>query len=114
MKSARRAYSPEIKNRVLELSRYGWTSREIARDTGVSQSTVKRWIRQAKESHAKPAPQAATIPANIENFSTNLMKLIDDYKALKTENERLKAQVKSWEKIAGALNEGLDSVIRGR
>jgi transposase-like protein len=41
-----KSYPPEFRRRVIELCRTGGSRSEIARDLGISEATVHRWIAQ--------------------------------------------------------------------
>jgi transposase len=43
-----RSYSPEFRDRVVELKRAGRPARAIACDLGVSEATVYRWVAQGE------------------------------------------------------------------
>lgn len=80
-KHKRRHFTPEYKSEVVGLFRKsGKTAGEVARDLGLTETSVRAWIRQAEIDEGKGAPGALTT-AEREEFT-----------ALKRENKTLRLE----------------------
>lgn len=70
-------YSEEFKQSIVSLSQTGRSANSLAKEYGVSVSTVSKWINQAD-------------PANDKVLSKNERELMKENKRLKEENDILK------------------------
>jgi len=77
MKSSRRKFSPEFKQEAVDLvQRSGKRSNQIARELGVNQTSLSRWMREAE-----------SCPGNENVFVTQ-----EEVRHLRKEVERLKME----------------------
>jgi transposase len=81
--SRRRKYTPEFKAEAVKLVLdHGLTRAQAARDLGVSESVLSRWVQRARE-HQQP--DALTEPERVE-----LQRLRREVRTLRVEREILK------------------------
>jgi transposase len=85
-KQKRRHFTPEYKSEVVELFRKsGKTAGEVSRDLGLTETSVRAWIRQAEIDEGK-GPAGALTTAEREEFSA----LKREVKTLRLERDILK------------------------
>jgi transposase len=85
-KKRRRHFTPEYKAEVVELFRKsGKTAGEVSRDLGLTETSVRAWIRQAEIDEGK-GPAGALTTAEREEFSA----LKREVKTLRLEREILR------------------------
>ncbi len=93
MGTQRRKFTPEFKQETVALVvRSGQSANQVAKDLGISQTSLSRWLRQAK-----------TTPAKVNGFQA-----AEELKALRREVERLRMERDILKKTAvdsgGACN----------
>lgn len=77
MGTQRRQFTPEFKQETVALVvRSGQSANQVAKDLGISQTSLSRWLRQAK-----------TTPAKVNGFQA-----AEELKALRREVERLRME----------------------
>ena len=85
-KQKRRHFTPEYKSEVVELFRKsGKTAGEVSRDLGLTETSVRAWIRQAEIDEGK-GPTGALTTAEREEFTAMKREL----KTLRLERDILK------------------------
>jgi transposase len=77
MSKQRRQFTPEFKEEAVALVvRHGQSANQVAKDLGIGQTSVSRWLRQAK-----------TAPAKVNGFQA-----AEELKHLRREVERLRME----------------------
>lgn len=77
MGTQRRKFTPEFKQETVALViRSGQSANQVAKDLGISQTSLSRWLRQAK-----------TTPAKVNGFQ-----VAEELKVLRREVERLRME----------------------
>jgi len=96
MKRARRRFNPEFKQEAVELVRRSDKSaNQIARELGISQTTLSRWLRAA-----------GSVPEGENVFATQ-----EELKRLQKENERLLVKIRGIHRVFQGLPGSMKKVL---
>jgi transposase len=98
MGSTRRRFTDEYKsNAVAFVLDEGRTIAEVARNIGVHEMTLGKWVKKARDEKESSVPEGAPLD---ESERSELFRLREELKGLRSENQQLLMQVDFAKKVA--------------